>query len=209
LTPPPLLDVRQLAAARGNATLFRDLGFRLESGDVMLVQGRNGTGKTTLLRILAGLTSMVDGVVAWCGERMVPLDERLRTAVAFVGHAPAIKDELSAAENLAALLALSGEAADPDRVVAALGTAGLDARRELPARWLSQGQRRRIGLARLALTRRPLWILDEPGTALDASAFAWLGELINAHANAGGIVVAATHQPLPMPARRIATLTLG
>jgi heme exporter protein A len=209
LTPPPLLDVRQLAAARGNATLFRDLGFRLESGQVMLVQGRNGTGKTTLLRILAGLTSMVDGVVAWCGERMAPLDERLRTAVAFVGHAPAIKDELSAAENLAALLALSGEAADADRVVAALGTAGLDSRRELPARWLSQGQRRRIGLARLALTRRPLWILDEPGTALDAPACAWLGELINVHANAGGIVVAATHQPLPMPARRIATLTLG
>ena len=209
MTPPPLLDVRQLAAARGNATLFRDLGFRLESGDAMMVEGRNGAGKTTLLRILAGLTSMVEGVVAWCGERMAPLDERMRSVVAFVGHAPAVKDELSAAENLAALLALSGEAADPGRVDAALRAAGLDPHRDLPARWLSQGQRRRIGLARLAVTARPLWILDEPGTALDAAGSAWLGELVAAHANRGGIVVAATHQPLPMPARRVATLRLG
>ena len=209
MTPPPHLDVRQLAAARGNATLFRDLAFHLASGDVMLVQGPNGAGKTTLLRILAGLTSMLEGVVAWCGERMAPLDERLRGAVAFVGHAPAIKDELTAEENLAALLALSGEPADEGRVQAALATAGLDARRDLPARWLSQGQRRRIGLARLALTTRPLWVLDEPATALDASASAWLGELVAAHAKAGGIVVAATHQPLPVPDRRVATLTLG
>jgi heme exporter protein A len=209
LTPKPSLEVRQLGAARGSAVLFREVGFRLDAGDVMTVQGPNGAGKTTLLRILAGLTSMVDGAVAWCGERMAPLDARLRSAVAFVGHAPAVKDELSAEENLMALLSLSGEAVDAAHVDAALAAAGLHARRSLPARWLSQGQRRRIGLARLAATRRPLWILDEPGTALDQQGSDWLAELIAGHASRGGIVVAATHHALVVPTRRIATLTLG
>jgi heme exporter protein A len=209
LTPSPHLEAQHIAATRGTAQLFRDVTFRLDAGQVLLVRGPNGSGKTTLLRILAGLTRAVEGAVAWCGERMAPLDERLRAAVAFHGHAPAVKDELTAEENLHALLALGGEAPARDSVRSALAAAGLDRQRDLPTRALSQGQRRRIGLARLATTTRPLWILDEPTTALDDAAAAWLAQLIGAHAGNGGIVVAATHGALALPQTRVATLTLG
>ncbi len=209
MTPNLQLEARQLAAVRGNASLFRDVSFRIDTGQVLVVQGPNGAGKTTLLRILAGLGSIVDGAVQWCGEAMAPLDARLRAAAVFVGHAPAVKDDLTAAENLVAMLSLAGDPADAGTVEAALTDAGLAARAALPARWLSQGQRRRLSLARLACTRRPLWILDEPATALDDAAAAWLGKLIGTHARGGGLVVAATHQALRLPAARVATLTLG
>lgn len=204
-----LLEAQDLVAARGRAPLFAGVSFRLEPGQILLVRGPNGSGKTTLLRILAGLTAAVDGVVAWCGERMRPLDARLRRDVVFLGHAPAVKDELTAEENLRALLTLAGDRAMPATIRAGLAAAALDAQRDLPARALSQGQRRRIGLARLASVTRPLWILDEPATALDDAAVAWLVHLIGAHAGNGGIVVAATHQALMLPDARVATLTLG
>lgn len=209
MKPTPLLEAQNLAAARGRARLFAGVSFRLEPGHILLVRGPNGSGKTTLLRILAGLTAAVDGAVAWCGMRMRPFDARLRRDVALLGHASAVKDELTAEENLRALLTLAGDAATPQAIRAALAAAALEAQRDLPARALSQGQRRRIGLARLASVTRPLWILDEPATALDEAAVAWLAHLIGAHAGNGGIVVAATHQPLPLPDARIATLTLG
>ena len=209
MTPTPYLEAHGLAAARGTTHLFRGVDFRVEAGELMLVRGPNGAGKTTLLRILAGLTAAVDGAVAWCGDRMRPLDARLRGAVTFAGHAPAVKDELTAEENLFALLTLSGENATAETVRAGLVAAGLETQRELPARVLSQGQRRRIGLARLAAATRPLWILDEPATALDDAAIAWLVHLIEAHVQNGGLVVAATHQMLPLQNARIATLTLG
>lgn len=209
MKPKPLLEAQDLAAARGRARLFASVTFRLEPGHILLVRGPNGSGKTTLLRILAGLTAAVDGAVAWCGARMRPFDARLRRDVTFLGHAPAVKDELTAEENLRALLTLAGDAATPRTLRAGLAAAALDAQRDLPARALSQGQRRRIGLARLASAARPLWILDEPATALDDAALAWLVHLIGAHAGNGGIVVAATHQPLVFPAAHVATLTLG
>ena len=176
MTPTRYLEAHRLAAARGTTHLFSDLDFRLDAGQLLLVRGPNGSGKTTLLRILAGLSGAIDGAVAWCGERMRPLDARLRAAVAFSGHAPAVKDELTAEENLRALLSLAGGRSDDDAVRAGLAAAGLEAQRALPARVLSQGQRRRIGLARLAAAgaARPLWILDEPATALDDAALAWL-----------------------------------
>jgi heme exporter protein A len=207
--PTALLEAQALAAARGRATLFAGLSFRLHAGQVLVVRGPNGSGKTTLLRILAGLTAAVDGAVSWCGARVQPFDARLRRDVAYLGHAHAVKDELTAEENLRALLALAGEPATPETLRAGLAAASLDAQRDLPARALSQGQRRRIGLARLAALARPLWVLDEPTTALDDSAIAWLVHLIGAHTANGGIVVAATHQPLLTGDARVATLTLG
>jgi heme exporter protein A len=141
--------------------------------------------------------------------RVRPFDARLRRDVAFLGHASAVKDELSAEENLRALLMLAGEPAAPATIREHLVAASLDAQRELPARALSQGQRRRIGLARLAALTRPLWILDEPTTALDDAGIAWLLDLVGAHTRNGGIVVAATHQPLLAGDPRVATLTLG
>jgi heme exporter protein A len=207
--PSPLLEAQDLAAARGRAKLFARVGFRLEAGQVLLVRGPNGSGKTTLLRILAGLTAAIEGSLAWCGARVGPFDARLRRDVAFLGHASAVKDELTAEENLRALLTLAGDAAPPDILRAGLAAASLEAQRNLPARALSQGQRRRIGLARLASIARPLWILDEPATALDDAALAWLTHLIGAHIANGGMVVAATHHPLLQGDGRVATLTLG
>jgi heme exporter protein A len=209
LTPTPHLEAQNLAAARGKAVLFRHVVFRLDAGEVLLVRGPNGSGKTTLLRILAGLTEALDGAVSWCGARMAPLDARLRAGVAFLGHAPAVKDELTASENLHALVALAGTTPDPEALRAGLAAVGLERQACLPARALSQGQRRRIGLARLGAIARPLWILDEPATALDDAGMAWLARMIDAHVAGGGLVVAATHQPLSLSTRRVAALALG
>ncbi len=174
-----------------------------------MVTGRNGTGKTTLLRMLAGLTAPTSGEIRWHGEPVHPFALSLRRAVLFAGHSIALKDELTAEENVASLVALAGSEASPDAVRTALDEVALGRQRALPARVLSAGQRRRIGLARLRLLRRPLWILDEPFTALDAAGSQLLASFLNAHLDHGGIAVAATHQPLGLAAQRVQTMTLG
>jgi heme exporter protein A len=203
-----MLEAQDLAARRGATTLFRELRFRVDAGRALLVTGPNGTGKTTLLRILAGLTLPAEGRVLWRGEAVAPHSPKLRTECVFVGHSPALKDELTAAENLHSLVALAGDAPSPSAVRDALSEVSLDAQRELPARALSQGQRRRVGLARLALLRRSLWLLDEPATALDAEGLALLAKWIARQLAQGGTVVAATHQALDLPPERIAQLEL-
>lgn len=204
-----MLEVHDLAARRGVARLFEGVAFVVRQGEVLVVTGANGAGKTTLLRILAGMSSPSAGVLKWNGHACRPFDERLRAAVAFAGHAPALKDELSAAENLASLAALAGERPTQEALDEALASVSLANRRDLPARVLSQGQRRRIGLARLTLAQRPLWILDEPTTALDSAGSALMSALIGAHLERGGAAVVATHQALALPATRVAALTLG
>lgn len=203
------LDARRLSARRGHATLFRDIGFALREREALVVTGPNGSGKTTLLRMLAGLTAPAEGEIRWRGAPMHPFDARLRDEVIFNGHLPALKDELTPAENLAAWIALDDRPAPTDAIAAALDAVALQLQRSLPVRVLSQGQRRRIGLARLRLTRRPLWILDEPLTALDAEGAEALGELLTAHLNDGGLLVAASHQPLPLAVERIRSLALA
>jgi len=204
-----VLEARQLAAQRGQATLFRAVDFAIGAGEVLLVTGRNGSGKTTLLRIVAGLTLAAAGEVRWRGAVAPPFDARLREVVAFNGHAPALKDELTAEENLDAWIGLDDRRAPRDDIVAALDAVALSRQRRLPVRVLSQGQRRRIGLARLALVRRALWVLDEPLTALDADAVTMLRGLLDAHLADGGICVAASHQPLPISPARVRSLVLG
>ena len=203
------LEARSLAARRGDATLFHDLDFGVGAGEALTLRGPNGSGKTTLLRILAGLTEPAAGEVRWRGERMRVGDARLRAALAFNGHLAGLKDELTVEENLAAWTALDGDGADAAARSRALSVAGLARRAGLPARALSQGQRRRIGIARLALSRRPLWLLDEPLTALDAEATALLATLLAGHLDGGGTVVAASHLPLPLPPGRGAELDLA
>jgi heme exporter protein A len=203
-----VLDAQQLAARRGYATLFTGVTFRVQAGETLLVSGPNGSGKTTLLRMTAGLTAPAEGELRWQGDAVRPFDARLRRAVAFNGHLPALKDELTPEENLAAWIALDDAAARDDAIAEALDAVALARQRELPVRVLSQGQRRRIGLARLRLVRRPLWVLDEPLTALDAQGIEALGALLDAHLAAGGLCIAASHQPLPAPRERTRTLSL-
>ena len=204
-----MLETHRLAARRGYTWLFADVDLSVASGEVLVVTGPNGSGKTTLLRILAGLASPTEGDVRWRGERVEAFDFRLRRGVAFNGHLPALKDELTAEENLRAWTTLEAEDVPAQALVDALDEVGLARQRALPARVLSQGQRRRIGLARLRLARRPLWILDEPLTALDRDAIDVLGALLSAHAEGGGLCVAASHQPLPIAASRARSLALA
>jgi heme exporter protein A len=198
-----------LAARRGYATLFANLQFSVSTGCVLIVTGPNGSGKTTLLRIVAGLTAPAEGEIRWQGQAMRPFDARMREAVAFNGHLPALKDELSAEENLRAWIALDDRSPADDAVGDALDAIALARQRRLPVRVLSQGQRRRIGLARLRLVRRPLWVLDEPLTALDANGVDALGALLDAHLAGGGLCIAASHQALPIASERVRSLALS
>lgn len=204
-----MLEAKKLAARRGFAKLFTGLSFRIGPGEALVVTGANGTGKTTLLRILAGLSTPEAGEILWNGKPTPPFDRALRAVLAFAGHLPALKDELTAEENLASMVALEGEAAPRDAIGEALDNVSLLRQRALPARVLSQGQRRRIGLARLSLLARPLWVLDEPVTALDAAGAALLTRIVGGHLAKGGLVVAATHTPLGLAEARLRPLALG
>ena len=202
------LEGERLCAQRGHATLFAEVSFAVRDGSALVVTGRNGSGKTTLLRMLAGLTAPAAGEIRWRRSVTRPFDARLRAAVAFNGHLPALKDELTAEENLAQWVSL-GDRPPPSKAIRdALAAVALERRRSLPVRLLSQGQRRRIGLARLRLSRRPLWILDEPLTALDGEGIDVLRGLLDAHLEGGGICVAASHQALPIAAERQQSLRL-
>jgi heme exporter protein A len=203
-----MLEAHDLAARRGHARLFEGLSFTVDPGQALVVMGANGTGKTTLLRMLAGLSWPAGGEIRWDRRAVAPFDPVVRASVVYAGHAPALKDELTAVENLTTLLELAGESASREAIDGALDKVALGSRRALPARVLSQGQRRRIGLARLLLLARPLWVLDEPATALDAAGVALLAAMITEHLNRGGLAVAATHAPLGLPEPRAHSITL-
>ena len=204
-----MLEAHDLAGHRGTTALFSGVSFRVGRGSALIVSGRNGSGKTTLLRMLAGLTAAAAGGIRWRGEAVHPFAPSLRRDVVFYGHSIALKDELTAEENVVSLLKLAGGVASQEAVRAALDEVSLGRERSLPARVLSAGQRRRIGLARLRLVRRPLWLLDEPLTALDAAGGELLASLVRSHLDEGGVAVAATHQPLGVAAHRAVTLALG
>ena len=196
------LRAQGLAGSRGESRLFRDVSFALESGEWIALRGPNGSGKTTLLRGVAGLMRLDAGELLLDGEPVARAPARWREALLYSGHQPGIKDDLSASENLRALLSLRGVAADDAGELSALEEAGLGKRRHLPARRLSAGQRRRIGLARLALDPASVWVLDEPLTALDRDGEALFGRLLARHLERGGIALLATHHDLEAPGAR-------
>jgi len=182
--------------------LFRDVSFAAQAGEWVEVRGPNGSGKTTLLRGLAGLTRLEAGEVLWNGAP--PRADEFRADVLYAGHAAGVKDELTVEENLQVALALRGITVQAGAFDEAIARVGLARRRRLPARRLSAGQRRRIGMARLVLDPAPLWILDEPLTALDADGEALFNALLEQHVAAGRVAVIATHQPLAArPAREV------
>ena len=196
------LRVEGLACSRGPATLFRDVAFQVDSGDWLAVRGPNGCGKTTLLRCVAGLTRVDRGSVSWNGRGTRDDREAFNTDLLYTGHLAGIKDDLSAEENLDGALRLRGQSPPADAIRAALSEVGLEKRRHLPARRLSAGQRRRIGLARLMLDSAACWILDEPLTALDDAGQALFSRLLREHLDRGGLALLATHHDLaPAPAR--------
>lgn len=204
-----MLHTQNLAARRGDARLFSDLGFSLSSGTALLVTGPNGSGKTTLLRILAGLTDPAEGSATWRGVPFRAFDPRLRAEALFIGHLPGLKDELTALENLATLASLHGFVPTSEQLRSALAGWALSRQSALPVRVLSQGQRRRVALARLSLSTRALWLLDEPGAALDDVGVTTLCAAIAKHLAAGGVAVIATHQPLELPRGSVQSLRLS
>ena len=190
-----MLEAANLECVRGDRTLFSDLSFTLGAGELLRVAGTNGSGKTSLLRILCGLLSPTRGEVRWRGGNIRSLREEYWREIVYLGHSSAIKDELTAAENLVVACTLAGIKVGRDQAMAALHCFGLADCAELPAKVLSQGQRRRVSLARLILSEKlPLWILDEPFTALDAAAVDYMQTLIAEHIARGATVVLTTHQ---------------
>lgn len=194
-----MLEALDLCCERHDSPLFSGLSLTVLPGELVQVTGGNGAGKTTLLRLLAGLTSPDSGEVRWQGEPLAAVRETFHSQLLWLGHQPGIKARLTARENLGFY-----HPANPD---AALRLLGLEGDEDRPVGQLSAGQQRRVALARLWLSPAPLWILDEPFTAIDAAGVALLTRRLEQHAREGGAAILTTHQPLQgltLPLRRIA-----
>lgn len=206
---PSMLSANGLACERGERLLFRNLGFELGRGEALLVVGGNGRGKTSLLRILCGLSAPVAGVVRWRGDPLSKAHEQYGREMAYLGHANGIKDDLTPMENLRIAAALNGCELDIGTATAALERVGLSRCMDFPARVLSFGQRRRVALAGLMTAGALLWILDEPLTGLDVEGVAMVERMIRDHVVEGGLAIMTTHQPLALDGLTPQTLSVG
>ncbi len=204
-----MLEVSNLACSRGDHRLFSGLNFVLHPGQIMQIQGVNGSGKTSLLRTLCGFIQPDEGKISWEGCDVRELGEDYFAGMMYLGHLNAIKDELSALENLRISAGLSATELGEADAIAALRRMGLKGRERLPAKVLSQGQRRRVALARLLVNNARLWILDEPLTALDVGAVALIEGVLAEHLAGQGLVIFTTHQPLAVAGVDMCSLSLS
>jgi heme exporter protein A len=211
--PKNVLSVSNLGCIRGERVLFKNLTFDLNSGKLLYVQGENGSGKTTLLRTLSGLSTPAVGEISWNKQITKTLAEDYYGQVLYIGHLAGIKDDLSAVENIQFSISLSGYTVDRDQAISALEALGIARCADLPTRVLSQGQKRRIALAQLWLQNNPLqmpmWILDEPFTALDSKMVTKLTQQIERYVNNGGMVVFTSHQTPDFDHNLMQSLQLG
>ncbi|MES2584952.1 MAG: cytochrome c biogenesis heme-transporting ATPase CcmA [Pseudomonadota bacterium] len=201
-----MLSAHGLSCVRGERRLFAKLDLAVEAGQWLHVRGENGAGKTSLLRLLAGLAHPAEGEVRWCGQSIHAADSIYRSKLLFFGHHGALKEDLSARENLSFAAAMDGAALPQAQALAALHRVGLRGREDLPIRVLSAGQKRRVMLARLATRNASLWVLDEPFTALDTKAVDLLATLITEHLAQGGMAVLTSHQTMPLPGGQVVQL---
>ena len=204
------LRALHLAAARGDRLLFENLSFSLAPGEALHVQGANGVGKSSLLRLLAGLGEPVAGELLWQEQPLQAQRERWQRGLVYCGHQSGLKEDLSAAENLLLAARVAGAAVCAEHVVRALRATGLREGLHLPVRQLSQGQRKRVSLARLFLPARPqVLLLDEPFDALDAEAGQGLAQRLGQLVEEGALLAYTTHQAVDLPLSHHATLALA
>jgi len=204
-----MLEVVNLACKRGGRRLFSGLSFDLEAGTLLHVRGRNGSGKTTLLRALCGLLTPDEGEIRWNGENTRNLGDDYHADLLYFGHLNGIKGDLTGIENLRVSSVLDGDDVDDERLWSALEQMGVEGFEDLPTKLLSQGQKKRVALARLLISAAPLWILDEPFTALDLDAVDQLQMLVANQIANDGIVILTTHQEVPLTSGQIRRLHLG
>ena len=201
-----MLSAHGLSCVRGERRLFAKLDFTVGAGEWLHVRGENGAGKTSLLRMLAGLSHPAEGEIRWCGTPIGDAESTFKQDMLFFGHHGALKEDLTAFENLTFAAAIDGEQLAETKALSALYRFGLKGREELPVRVLSAGQKRRVMLARLATRNAKLWVLDEPFTALDVQAVDLLAHLIGEHAGQGGLAVITSHQTMPLAGGRVVQL---
>lgn len=201
-----MLTATGLSCVRGERRLFAGLDLAVGPGEWLHVQGENGAGKTSLLRILASLAPPAEGEICWQGVPIRTLGEDFRRTLLYLGHHGAVKEDLTPLENLTLAAQLDGAMLNEVAALQALARFGLRGREDLAVRFLSAGQKRRVLLARLAVRQASLWILDEPFTALDVKAVDMLSGLIEEHIGSGGMVILTSHQSMPLPNGRVLKL---
>ena len=195
-----MLETTNLECVRGNRRLFKEISFSVRPGDLFQLTGPNGSGKTSLIRMLCGLLPPTNGEICWQGTNISSLREEYFSVVTYLGHRQGVKDELTVLENLRVSSGLSGIEITRKHALDALTRMGLAEHENLPARLLSEGQRRRLALTRLLVCRTTLWLLDEVLTSLDKAAVELIKSLIREHLAKGGMAIVATHHEMDLAA---------
>jgi heme exporter protein A len=202
----PKLEARVITCVRGKRELFSNLDLQVSPGECLHIRGENGVGKTSLLRLLSGLTSPESGEVLWNHVPIKKEASEYHSKLLFLGHRDALKEDLSALENLRMFAAIDGVVISEKEIFASLRRFGLKGREDLAVHYLSAGQKKRVLMARMLTRQAQVWILDEPFNALDAQAVHELQSLIAEHLAHGGLVVLTSHQPLAIPSLRVLDL---